>query len=672
MQGPITHRRIAHYTIVEELGRGGMGTVYKAKDETLDRFVALKVLGEHLMADPEAVQRFLREAKSAAALSHPHIVQIHAVGEENGRHYFVMEHVPGRTLDQVVRSEGRVDVRRSAQWVLEAARGLAAAHDQGVLHRDVKPANLIFDRHGRIKIADFGLALSLSAANRLTATGMLMGTPGYLAPEQCEGSEADPRTDLYSLGITWYELLTGVLPFSADSPAAVLVKILQSEPPPVEELRPEVDPEVRRILGRMMAKKRQDRFPDAHALIAELERFLAVPAATDKYATTSPSAPTTLLPATPTPPPLPVAQAAPGRSVSGSPEEGPRLSERRELVGPQGLRETPPAPPAGVPPGPAAGLAAEPLAAPAPHAPAERKRSWLGWAAAAVMLLLLFGGLAGARQLGWLDGGRTEPHAARAFEPKTNAEEDNGAALPAEDPTTAVTVPAGSVELPEAVHMSDLLEQAEQTGQTVTLPRLQDPDTAQRQAAREVSSALSGGGSAAAPETDVSAGAASRPRASQERAEPPAEPALPPASGVAVVVVGEPLLAGHVEEMLEERLGGSGALLVDEKGLPGGSRLAGADEGTDAGAVLSVVRGRAARLLLARVEYLGSRELYYLGRSEDAFQSRVTITVFDATTGEPVAPSASEVVEYTQLSAPHAARQALRRIAADLGPLVRR
>ncbi|MDD5565067.1 MAG: serine/threonine-protein kinase, partial [Thermoanaerobaculaceae bacterium] len=270
----MTPAKIGHYTIVSELGRGGMGVVYKAHEESLNRFVAIKVLGEHLCTDPTFVTRFVREAQAAAALSHPNIIQIFFIGEDEGRHFFVMEYVSGKSLLAMVREEGRIDNPRAAQYMLQAANGLAVAHDKGFLHRDIKPANLMVDERGLLKIADFGLALPQDAATRLTATGMLMGTPGYLSPEQCRGEAVDRRTDIYSLGVTFFELLSGHTPFHADSPLALLRKILEEEPPDIASLSDAVDPETRRIVHRMIAKDPGQRYQDCHELAADLERLL--------------------------------------------------------------------------------------------------------------------------------------------------------------------------------------------------------------------------------------------------------------------------------------------------------------------------------------------------------------------------------------------------------------
>ena len=266
--------RIGHYKIVSELGRGGMGVVYKAHEESLNRFVAIKMLGEHLEEDSEYVERFVREAKSAAALSHPNIVQIYAISEEGGHHYFVMEYVQGTSVQRLIQTKGKLPPADAARLILQAAAGLQDAHAQDVVHRDIKPANLMITDRGLVKIADFGLALMGAATSRLTATGMLMGTPGYLSPEQCLDQNPDHRTDIYSLGVTFFEALTGTMPFRADSPLALLKLIVEVEPPDIRELNPEVDDELRAIIARMLAKDREKRYPSCTEVINDIEHWL--------------------------------------------------------------------------------------------------------------------------------------------------------------------------------------------------------------------------------------------------------------------------------------------------------------------------------------------------------------------------------------------------------------
>lgn len=266
---------IGPYEIRRELGHGGMGLVYLGWEAALEREVAIKVLTPSLASDEQAVQRFLREARSAASLSHPNVVQIYAVGEDRGKHYFAMEYVRGASVLRILRSHFRLDDATAARFALQAASGLLAAHEKGIIHRDIKPANLMVDQRGLLKITDFGLALLGERTSRLTATGMLIGTPGYLSPEQCLDEDVDYRTDIYSLGVSFFEMLTGEMPFSAGSPVALIQKIVTADPPDVSSLNKMVSPEVREILRKMMARNREDRYQSCRDLIEDLQRFLA-------------------------------------------------------------------------------------------------------------------------------------------------------------------------------------------------------------------------------------------------------------------------------------------------------------------------------------------------------------------------------------------------------------
>jgi len=265
---------IGPYTIRRELGRGGMGVVYLGYEESLQREVAIKVLSASLASDEQAVQRFLREARSAASLSHPNVVQVYAVGEDAGEHYFAMEFVRGASVLQIIRNRGSIPFHAAAAFIMQAASGLAAAHEKGIIHRDIKPANLMVDELGLLKITDFGLALLGERVSRLTATGMLIGTPGYLSPEQCLDEEVDHRTDIYSLGVSFFEMLSGKMPFSAGSPLALMQKIVNSPPPDIRELNPDIPVDLREILGRMMARKPDERYQSCSDLITGLQRFL--------------------------------------------------------------------------------------------------------------------------------------------------------------------------------------------------------------------------------------------------------------------------------------------------------------------------------------------------------------------------------------------------------------
>jgi serine/threonine protein kinase len=264
--------RLGHYEIVAELGRGGMGVVYKGYEPALTRYVAIKELSPALAHDHNLVERFLREARSMAALSDPHIIQVYFIGQENQQPFFAMEFVEGESLSHLIKREGRLPIADVLKVLLQTAHGLQTAHERGVIHRDIKPANLMLDLRGRIKIADFGIALARQEFDaKLTGTGEFVGTPGYLSPEICLGKSVDARSDLFALGIVMFESLTGRLPFSDESPLKLMLDVVQAEIPDIRELNREVDGDTATILTRLVAKDPADRFQSAAELVAALE-----------------------------------------------------------------------------------------------------------------------------------------------------------------------------------------------------------------------------------------------------------------------------------------------------------------------------------------------------------------------------------------------------------------
>ena len=266
--------RVGHYEIVAELGRGGMGVVYKGYEPALARYVAIKELAPALAHDTMLVERFLREARSMAALNDPHIIQIYFIGQEDEQPFFVMEFVDGESLSQVIKREQRLPVGDALKILHQATKGLSVAHDQGVIHRDIKPANLMLTQRGQVKIADFGIALAnRDFDSKLTGTGQLVGTPGYLSPEVCLGKPVDQRSDIFALGIVLFEMLTGRTPFSDESPLKLMLDVVQSQIPDVRELNQSVDADVAALLSKMLAKDPADRYQDAHELIRDLEKM---------------------------------------------------------------------------------------------------------------------------------------------------------------------------------------------------------------------------------------------------------------------------------------------------------------------------------------------------------------------------------------------------------------
>src|SRR5258706_7780711 len=263
--------RIGHYDVLAELGRGGMGVVYQGHEPALDRYVAIKVLAQTLAHDLSIKERFLREARSMASLNDPHIIQIYFIGEDEGQPYFAMEFIDGESLSSYLKREGRLSPQNAAKVIHQTALGLATAHDKGVIHRDIKPGNLMLTGRGLVKIADFGIALSTQdVGKKLTSTAEFVGTPGYLSPEVCTGNPVDQRSDIFSLGIVLFELLTGRMPFTDESPLCLLLELVRAEIPDVRQLNSEVDPGLVEILKKMTAKDPAQRYASCHELVEAL------------------------------------------------------------------------------------------------------------------------------------------------------------------------------------------------------------------------------------------------------------------------------------------------------------------------------------------------------------------------------------------------------------------
>ena len=286
----------AHYELDREIGRGGMGIVYRAKDRRLKRPVAIKLLPPELAFRSEIRTRFLREAETAAQLSHPNIVPIYSVDERDGLVYFVMAVVEGDNLAKRMHDRGPMDVDEVRRILRDVADALAYAHARGVVHRDIKPDNILLDAQGRPLVTDFGIARAISEGGdaRLTATGMAIGTPAYMSPEQSAGErEMDGRTDLYSLGVVGYQMLTGELPFNAASTPAMLVKHISERPRPVSDRREGIPPDLARAVMLMLEKDPSNRFASARDLVTALDTGVVpeLPARDEGASSTSGSAP---------------------------------------------------------------------------------------------------------------------------------------------------------------------------------------------------------------------------------------------------------------------------------------------------------------------------------------------------------------------------------------------
>jgi serine/threonine protein kinase len=634
--------RLGHYDIVAELGRGGMGVVYKGHESSLNRYVAIKVLADSLAHDEGVKERFLREARSMAALNDPHIIQIYFISEDEGQTYFVMEFVEGESLGSMLKREGKLSVEQSAKVIQQTAMGLSTAHDRGVVHRDIKPGNLMINSRGAVKIADFGIALSnYDLSKKLTTTGEFVGTPGYLSPEVCLGKPVDQRSDIFSLGIVMFEMLTGRMPFTDESPLGLMLEVVKEEIPDVREINADVDPEIARILDRMIAKDPAERYQNCHELVAELSAHPLV----------AKGGPIALKPKISTAAQTMIGQKTP---VSGQPSlaSTPRTpigiaqNVANTRITPSGL----PAPPI------AASVGLQHQSVLDRSTATTQRSSALPWAIAAILLLGLAGaayayrdripGFAGATatQTASTVPATTTPSSASVAPAASLTPANPGASTvtqTAADPstTTAATTSPGALGAPP-VTTSDA------SAATTTASAADGATDASGAPAARASQA----GVDALRDLPAAQAAQNASPPTIARANVPEKPAAPPKPHVptiAVVAAGDDVISSPAEDALVSLLQSRGFRVI-EGGHAHGDRPN-----------LSAMSGKADAVVFVNARPVGSQEMTYYGQSSTLYTVQLGVKAYRVSDGSVMWTSSTEQVNFTSLNAAEKAREAI-------------
>jgi serine/threonine-protein kinase len=599
-----------------------------------------------------------------AQLNDAHIIQIYFIGEEDGQPFFAMEFVEGESLSSYLKREGKMSPGQVAKVIHQTALGLTVAHDKGVVHRDVKPANLMLTTRGAIKIADFGIALAQhDFSKKLTGTGEFVGTPGYLSPEVCLGKPVDLRSDVFSLGIVMFEMLTGRMPFTDESPLGLLLEVVKAEVPDVRQLNSDVDPELARILTKMVAKEPADRYASCHELVADLQKHPAVMAGGPiSVQAKLPAAAATV-----------VGMATPAEALAAATQREAAIKATSPTPLPQ-MHATPVTNQRGAASPPPAPVAA------APQRPSvmesQQKRSGgsnLVWPIAAVVTLGALGaaGFAFKDRIGGWFG--TAPAAIVSSEtpaptplsapiaPAEPAAPANSAD-PAVDPTAGAPTHTG---LAAGDTSGD--DDAEPAPGLAVLDEM-----AQRR--KDVESDRTAPPAGTGPAAFI--GKSQEPRGDRPavaRNLPPPErphrPVGPPR--VMVISIGDPAIAQAAESVIEEALESSGFLLADEEATPGINALINSGAPDMPRLFAALARANNVRAVtVIRAQPLGSTPITFYGQTDTLYSANLTIKTWDVLAGQPLGPGVTQKVDFTNLSASDKAREAIEeRLGRYLGAL---
>jgi len=678
-------QQLGHYDIVAELGRGGMGVVYKGYEASLHRYVAIKVLADSLAHDEQVKERFLREARSMAALNDPHIIQIYFIGDDAGQTYFVMEFVDGESLSSVLKREGLLHAEQAARIVYQTAQGLSTAHDRGVIHRDIKPGNIMITSRGNVKIADFGIALSTQDfSKKLTSTGEFVGTPGYLSPEVCLGKPVDQRSDIFSLGIVLFEMLAGRMPFTEESPLGLMLEVVKAEIPDVCALNSEVDPELARILSRMIAKDPAERYQSCHELTADLGRhpLLATGGTLRLQTQPSPAAATVIGMKTPV-----SGQSALPRTTPASGQTLPQVETAPTRVTPVTSQ------PAFVAAAPAA---VHESVLQRSSTPAKKSSAALPLAIAAIVLLGLGAGAWAFRsQIPFLQQWSSASVAQTTVSsPATQPAAATAATTtaPASSTATAATMPAAGTTSTAPVNPPPTSVAA--TATTAASPSDTPPPVPDTPAGTNVATPPNAVASAtdttgpaprasqveplkqlAAAQAATSAVQAQQPSQQQiARINPPpavAEPPRPHVPTIAVLSGGDIRVAEPAARVIEQALSHHGYRLLDSEMMPRTERFLGESRNNVAGLLDMLAKGgRVDAVVIVHARAAGAQNITFYGQSDTMMSAQLNVNVYSVSNQHKLGPGWSEDVHFTGMSARNQAQEAVQEIAPQVEGLL--
>jgi eukaryotic-like serine/threonine-protein kinase len=636
---------LGRYHIISELGRGGMGVVYKALDPKLERFIAIKCLGDELSNDEIVVARFLREARNVAALNHPNIAQIFVADEHEGRPYFVMEYVDGESLADFIEREGQCSPEMARRVTEQSAQALAAAASENIVHRDVKPGNIMLDRRGRAVLTDFGIACVAARPGAEGQSTTLMGTPGYLPPEALTGQQPDCRGDIFALGLVWFEMLTGRRLVVDTDLKATLAQYMAPGFPDLSELDGRADARVIRIIARMLAVSPEARYPDCASLLEDMAPLKTGQTGPVARADSGPEVAATVVTATP----------APGHDAGTRDIEPTAVTENIDTASARAPDTVPVTPERGSGRG--------------------RRFAILGVLVASAAMIAL--GVARMDEAQWdrvtglfadRDAGVAEPVSDEpipATDHVSDATDEPGLAYETAESETELSPAALAGQAQVLDDVTEPEAQLEPADAEASAPEVTEPEVERAMAMQSPQDELPAADAAAADpgQTDSTTGGdAPEPAAREMAALAPqaAEPEPEPPAGVAVIGVGDGVIADPMVREIEQALRSARSPLVDKRFIGDYSHYVDGDELDLAGLAGPAAEAGVRYVVVARALPAGSRELRFYNRYETAWIVQLEARTFDLHLGREIGASPLEQIEYTSLNATERARESVR------------